>query len=154
MSSYLFILRKSSLFLLSWYQSEDCPFTLNGYYSIFRLKGSCSLNRKIGFSISQNLWLMQINEATENNLTVESQTADSGIRLAAIVLAILTSLWLSANFRYEPIEVAYCRYKSKNQFLLGNSGKVLAMHVNGLFAISFLQQEPYGYVCISNISLS
>jgi hypothetical protein len=40
---------------------------------------------------------------------------------------------------------AYCRYKLKKWFPAGNAGKLSAMNMKGLPAISSLQQEPPVY---------
>jgi hypothetical protein len=39
---------------------------------------------------------------------------------------------------------AFCRYKSKNCLSARNMEKISAMNVNGLSAISSMQQAPFG----------
>jgi hypothetical protein len=39
----------------------------------------------------------------------------------------------------------YSRYKLKNQFPVGNAGKLSSMNMKGLSANSSLQQEPHVY---------
>jgi hypothetical protein len=80
-----------------------------------------------------------------------SQPADSGNRLAAIVSIAGISLPLKIKriISDAPISAisqqreAYCRYKSQNQFPARNAGKLSAMDLTGLSAISYLQRTPH-----------
>jgi hypothetical protein len=98
------------------------------------------------------VWLINIQELPLQINYGREQLSDSRKRLSAIIsfgknmsaAAILTNKQQNVHSPVSQLRKAYFRYRSQNQFPVGNAGAMVGLDLNGLSVVSSLQLVPHG----------